>query len=154
MARLDQLSNTARDVAQVGAVLGRAFSYALIRAVWPSDEQRLARGLAQLVEAELIFQKGVLPHAREHLQKAVALHNPEHHKALAFQCGTDPRTVCLLYETLALWVLGYPEQAPAEESGGAGTGRRGSPPAESQSGGGLELDGPAASAPARSRADL
>ena len=318
MARLDQLSNTARDVAQVGAVLGRAFSYALIRAVWPSDEQRLARGLAQLVEAELIFQKGVLPqarwvfkhamlqdtayqsllkskrqqihryvaavlvkqfpdirhnqpelvahhytqaglldqaigywqyageqavqrsahregighflkglalldelpetpdrthreltiqtrlgpslmatkgyaapeverayaraqelcqqlgetpqsfqvlrglwvvhemraelrtarklgeqlltlaqhlndpdllievhralgntllwigefaHAREHLQKAVALHNPEHHNALAFQYGTDPRTVCLLYETLALWVLGYPEQA-------------------------------------------
>ena len=111
MARLDQLSNTDRDVAQVGAVLGRAFSYALIRAVWPSDEQRLARGLAQLVEAELIFQKGVLPHAREHLQKAVALHNPEHHKALAFQYGTDPRTICLLYETLALWVLGYPEQA-------------------------------------------
>ena len=318
MARLDQLSSTARDVVQIGAVLGRAFSYALIRAVWPSDEQRLARGLAQLVEAELIFQKGMLPqarwvfkhamlqdtayqsvlkskrqqihhqvadvlvkqfsdirhhqpelvahhyteaglldqaigfwqyageqavqhsahregighflkgltllselpetpdrthrelaiqtrlgpslmatkgyaapeverayaraqelcqqlgetphsfqvlrglwvvhemraelrtarklseqllalaqhlddpdllievhralgntllwigeftHAREHLQKAVALHNPEQHKALAFQYGTDPRTVCLLYETLALWVLGYPEQA-------------------------------------------
>ncbi len=64
MARLDQLSSTARDVAQIGAVLGRAFSYALLRAVWPSDEQRLARGLAQLVEAELIFQKGVLPQAR------------------------------------------------------------------------------------------
>ena len=318
MARLDQLSRTARDVAQIGAVLGRAFSYTLIRAVWPSDEQRLTRGLAQLVGAELIFQKGMLPqarwvfkhamlqdtayqsllkskrqqihhqvadvlvkqfsdirhhqpelvahhyteaglldqaigfwqyageqavqrsahregighflkglalldqlpqtpdrthrelaiqtrlgpslmatkgyaapeverayaraqelcqqlgetphsfqvlrglwvvhemraelrtarklseqllalaqhlddpdllievhralgntllwigefaHAREHLQKAVALHNPEQHKALAFQYGTDPRTVCLLYETLALWVLGYPEQA-------------------------------------------
>ncbi len=318
MARLDQLSRTARAVAQIGAVLGRAFSYALIRAVWPSDEQRLARGLAQLVEAELIFQKGLLPqarwvfkhamlqdtayqsllkskrqqihhhvadvlvkqfpdirhhqpelvahhyteaglldqavgfwqyageqavqrsahregighflkglallgalpetpdrshreltlqtrlgpslmatkgyaapeverayaraqelcqqlgetpqsfqvlrglwvvhemraelrtarklgeqllalahhledpdllievhralgntllwigefaHAREHLQKALALHKPEQHKALAFQYGTDPRTVCLLYETLALWVLGYPEQA-------------------------------------------
>lgn len=318
MARLDQLSSTAREVAQIGAVLGRAFSYELIRAVWPSDEQRLARGLAQLVEAELVFQKGMLPqsrwvfkhallqdtayqslfkskrqqihqqvadvlvkqfpdirhrqpeliahhyteaglldpaigfwqyageqavqrsahregighflkglallgelpetpdrthreltiqtrlgpslmatkgyaapeverayaraqelcqqlgetpqpfqvlrglwvvhemraelrtarklgeqllalaqhlddpdllievhralgntllwigefaHAREHLQKALALHNPEHHKALAFQYGTDPRTVCLLYETLALWVLGYPEQA-------------------------------------------
>ena len=318
MARLDQLSSTARDVVQIGAVLGRAFSYALIRAMWPSDEQRLTWGLAQLVEAELIFQKGMLPqarwvfkhamlqdtayqsvlkskrqqihhqvadvlvkqfsdirhqqpelvahhyteaglldqaigfwqyageqavqrsahregighflkglallnelpetpdrthreltiqtrlgpslmatkgyaapeverayaraqelcqqlgetpqsfqvlrglwvvhemraelrtarklgeqllalaqhlddpdllievhralgntllwigefaHAREHLQKAVALHNPEQHKALAFQYGTDPRTVCLLYETLALWVLGYPEQA-------------------------------------------
>ena len=318
MARLDQLSSIARDVVQIGAVLGRAFSYALIRAVWPSDEQRLARGLAQLVEAELIFQKGMLPqtrwvfkhallqdtayqsvlkskrqqihhqvadvlvkqfsdirhhqpelvahhyteaglldqaigfwqyageqavqrsahregighflkglallselpetpdrthreliiqtrlgpslmatkgyaapeverayaraqelcqqlgetphsfqvlrglwvvhemraelktarklgeqllalaqhlddpdllievhralgntllwigefaHAREHLQKAIALHDPEQHQALAFQYGTDPRTVCLLYETLALWVLGYPEQA-------------------------------------------
>ena len=318
MARLDQLSRTARDVVQIAAVLGRAFSYALIRAVWPSDEQRLTRGLAQLVEAELIFQKGLLPqarwvfkhamlqdtayqsvlkskrqqihhqvadvlvkqfsdirhqqpelvahhyteaglldqaigfwqyageqavqrsahregighflkglallselpetpdrthreltiqtrlgpslmatkgyaapeverayaraqelcqqlgetpqsfqvlrglwvvhemraelrtarklgeqllalaqhlddpdllievhralgntllwigeftHAREHLQKALALHNPEQHTALAFQYGTDPRTVCLLYETLALWILGYPEQA-------------------------------------------
>ncbi len=318
MARLDQLSSPARDVVQIGAVLGRAFSYALIRAVWPSDEQRLTWGLVQLVEAELIFQKGMLPqarwvfkhamlqdaayqsvlksrrqqihhhvadvlvkqfsdirhqqpelvahhyteaglldqaigfwqyageqavqrsahregighflkglallnelpetpdrtlreltiqtrlgpslmatkgyaapeverayaraqelcqqlgetpqsfqvlrglwvvhemraelrtarklgeqllalaqhlddpdllievhralgntllwtgefaHAREHLQKAVALHKPEQHKALAFQYGTDPRTVCLLYETLALWVLGYPEQA-------------------------------------------
>ena len=318
MARLDQLSSIARDAAQIGAVLGRAFSYALIRAVWPSDEQRLTRGLTQLVEAELIFQKGMLPqarwvfkhamlqdtayqsvlkskrqqihhqvadvlvkqfsdirhqqpelvahhyteaglidqaigfwqyageqavqrsahregighflkglallnelpetpdrthrelaiqtrlgpslmatkgyaapeverayaraqelcqqlgetpqsfqvlrglwvvhemraelrtarkmgeqllalaqhlndpdllievhralgntllwigeftHAREHLQKALALHNPEQHTALAFQYGTDPRTVCLLYETLALWVLGYPEQA-------------------------------------------
>ena len=318
MARLDQLSSIARDVVQIGAVLGRAFSYALIRAVWPSDEQRLARGLAQLMEAELIFQKGMLPqtrwvfkhallqdtayqsvlkskrqqihhqvadvlvkqfsdirhhqpelvahhyteaglldqaigfwqyageqavqrsahregighflkglallselpetpdrthreliiqtrlgpslmatkgyaapeverayaraqelcqqlgetphsfqvlrglwvvhemraelktarklgeqllalaqhlddpdllievhralgntllwigefaHAREHLQKAIALHDPEQHQALAFQYGTDPRTVCLLYETLALWVLGYPEQA-------------------------------------------
>lgn len=318
MARLDQLSSIARDAAQIGAVLGRAFSYTLIRAVWPSDEQRLARGLAQLVEAELIFQKGMLPqarwvfkhamlqdtayqsllkskrqqihhhvanvlakqfpdirhhqpelvahhyteaglldqaigfwqyageqavqrsahregighflkglallgelpetpdrthreltiqtrlgpslmatkgyaapeverayaraqelcqqlgetpqsfqvlrglwvvhemraelktarklgeqllalaqhlddpdllievhralgntllwigefaHAREHLQKAIALHDPEQHTALAFQYGTDPRTVCLLYETLALWALGYPEQA-------------------------------------------
>ena len=318
MARLDQLSSIARDAAQIGAVLGRAFSYALIRAVWPSDEQRLTRGLAQLVEAELIFQKGMLPqarwvfkhamlqdtayqsllkskrqqihhhvanvlakqfpdirhhqpelvahhyteaglldqaigfwqyageqavqrsahregighflkglallgelpetpdrthreltiqtrlgpslmatkgyaapeverayaraqelcqqlgetphsfqvlrglwvvhemraelktarklgeqlltlahhlddpdllievhralgntllwigefaHAREHLQKAIALHDPEQHTALAFQYGTDPRTVCLLYETLTLWVLGYPEQA-------------------------------------------
>ena len=64
MARLDQLSRTARDVVQIAAVLGRAFSYALIRAVWPSDEQRLTRGLAQLVEAELIFQKGLLPQAR------------------------------------------------------------------------------------------
>ena len=64
MARLDQLSSTARDVAHIGAVLGRAFSYDLIQAVWPSDEQRLLRGLAQLVEAELVFQKGTAPEAR------------------------------------------------------------------------------------------
>ena len=318
LARLDQLSSTAREVAQIGAVLGRAFSYELIQAVWPLDEQRLQHGLAQLVDAELVFQKGLPPqarwvfkhamvqdaayqsllkskrqqihqhiaqalveqfpdtkhsqpelvahhytqagmwdegiglwqyageqavqrsahrealghfakglelleelpdtpdrsqreltlqtrlgpslmatkgyaapevdrayaraqelcqqvgetpqsfsvlrglwvvhemraelrtarelceqllalaqhlddpdlrievhralgntllwmgefaHARQHLTKAIALYDPEQHRALAFQYGTDPRTVCLLYETLALWVLGYPDQA-------------------------------------------
>lgn len=64
LARLDQLSSTAREVAQIGAVLGRAFSYELIQAVWPLDEQRLQHGLAQLVDAELVFQKGLPPQAR------------------------------------------------------------------------------------------
>ena len=54
---------------------------------------------------------GEFAHARQHLTKAVALYDPERHRALAFQYGTDPRTVCLLYESLALWVMGYSDQA-------------------------------------------
>ena len=54
---------------------------------------------------------GEFAHAKQHLTKAIALYNPERHRALAFQYGTDPRTVCLLYESLALWVLSYPDQA-------------------------------------------
>jgi class 3 adenylate cyclase len=63
MARLDRLS-TARTVAQLGAVLGREFTYELIRAVAPLDEATLQRGLAQLVEAELLYQRGRPPQAR------------------------------------------------------------------------------------------
>lgn len=63
MARLDQL-NTAKEVAQLGAVLGREFSYELIQAVSPQDEETLQTGLAQLVEAELLFQRGRPPKAR------------------------------------------------------------------------------------------
>jgi class 3 adenylate cyclase/tetratricopeptide (TPR) repeat protein len=60
MARLDRLG-MAREVAQVGATLGREFSYELIQAVAPLEEQILQQGLAQLVDAELIYQSGVPP---------------------------------------------------------------------------------------------
>jgi len=63
MARLDRLS-TARTVAQLGAVLGREFPYELIQAVAPLDEMILQRGLAQLVDAELLYQRGQPPQAR------------------------------------------------------------------------------------------
>jgi predicted ATPase len=54
MARLDRLS-TARDLVQLGVVLGREFTYELLQAVSPVDEMTLQRGLAQLVDAELIY---------------------------------------------------------------------------------------------------
>jgi predicted ATPase len=62
MARLDRLSPV-RELAQVGAVLGREFSYELLQAVAPGDEVRLQQGLRQLVEAELISQSGRPPQA-------------------------------------------------------------------------------------------
>ncbi len=62
MARLDRLSPV-RELAQVGAVLGREFSYELLQAVAPGDEVRLQQGLRQLVEAELISQHGMPPQA-------------------------------------------------------------------------------------------
>ena len=63
MARLDRLG-TARQVAQLGATLGREFSYEVIQAVAPLDEVVLQHELAQLVAAELVYQRGLPPQAR------------------------------------------------------------------------------------------
>ena len=63
MARLDRLS-TARELVQLGAVLGREFTYELLQAVSPVDEIALQQGLAQLVDAELVYQRGLLPRSR------------------------------------------------------------------------------------------
>ena len=62
MARLDHLA-TAKGLAQLGATLGREFAYALLRAVSPWDEETLHQGLHQLVEAEIVYQRGVPPQA-------------------------------------------------------------------------------------------
>jgi predicted ATPase len=62
MARLDRLG-TVKDVAQLGATIGRTFAYELLQAVSPLDEVTLQHGLRQLVEAELVYQRGVPPQA-------------------------------------------------------------------------------------------
>lgn len=62
MARLDRLS-AAKEVAQLGATLGREFSFPLLRAISPISEARLHRGLARLVEAEVLYQRGLPPQA-------------------------------------------------------------------------------------------
>src|SRR5262249_16156306 len=60
MARLDRLP-TVKGLAQLGATLGREFSYELLHAVSPWDEGTLQRGLHQLVEAEFLYQQGLPP---------------------------------------------------------------------------------------------
>jgi class 3 adenylate cyclase/predicted ATPase len=62
MARLDRLA-TVKALAQLGATLGREFSYELLQAVAPWDEGTLRRGLYQLVEAEFLYQQGLPPQA-------------------------------------------------------------------------------------------
>jgi class 3 adenylate cyclase/predicted ATPase len=62
MARLDRLA-TVKDVAQLGATIGRTFAYELLQAASPLDEATLQHGLRQLVEAELVYQRGVPPQA-------------------------------------------------------------------------------------------
>jgi class 3 adenylate cyclase/predicted ATPase len=62
MARLDRLM-TAKVIAQLGAVMGRQFSYELLQAVAQLDEPTLQRELGRLVEAELLHQRGLPPHA-------------------------------------------------------------------------------------------
>ena len=55
MARLDRLG-PAKEVAQIGATLGREFSYELIQAVSPREETSLQQALAKLVEAEVLYR--------------------------------------------------------------------------------------------------
>ena len=62
MARLDRLGH-AKEVAQVGAVIGREFSHALLAAVAAKTEAELQSALDRLVEAGLLFRQGVAPHA-------------------------------------------------------------------------------------------
>jgi len=62
MARLDRLG-PAKEIAQLSATIGREFSYELLQAVSPQDEATLQHGLKQLVEAELVYQRGLLPQA-------------------------------------------------------------------------------------------
>jgi len=60
MARLDRLV-TAKAVAQYAAVIGRQFAYDLLKAVSQLDEVTLQRELGRLVEAEIVYQRGVPP---------------------------------------------------------------------------------------------
>jgi class 3 adenylate cyclase len=62
LARLDRLAPV-REVAQIGAALGRQFSHELIAAVAAMAQRQLDDGLAQLVGAELIYRRGTPPDA-------------------------------------------------------------------------------------------
>ena len=62
MARLDRLV-TAKAVAQYAAVIGRQFSYGLLHAVAHVDAVMLQHELSRLVEADIVYQRGVPPQA-------------------------------------------------------------------------------------------
>src|SRR4029450_2797600 len=62
MARLDRLGR-AKEVAQIGAVLGREFPYALLHAVCPLPEAELQVMLGKLVDAEVVYARGFPPEA-------------------------------------------------------------------------------------------
>jgi class 3 adenylate cyclase/tetratricopeptide (TPR) repeat protein len=60
MARLDRLAPV-REIGQIGAAIGREFSYSLLRVFVGRDETALKNGLAQLEQAELVFRRGEPP---------------------------------------------------------------------------------------------
>jgi class 3 adenylate cyclase len=62
LARLDRLAPV-REVAQIGAALGRQFSHELISAIAPMSQKQLDNALAQLVSAELMYRRGTPPDA-------------------------------------------------------------------------------------------
>src|SRR6266568_5063659 len=119
MARLDRLA-AVKALAQLGATLGREFSYALFQAVAPWDEATLQRGLQQLVAAEFLYQRGVPPHATYLFKHALIQEaayqsllrstRQQHHQRIAQVleegfpdlCATQPELVAQHYTTAGL----------------------------------------------------
>jgi predicted ATPase len=62
MARLDRLG-PAKEVIQIGAVIGSEFSYELLSAVHPIGELELQAALRILIDAELLYVRGIAPDA-------------------------------------------------------------------------------------------
>jgi class 3 adenylate cyclase/predicted ATPase len=63
IARLDRLGPAAKEVAQVGAVIGREFTYDLVEAVAQRTQPDLDAALGRLTEAGLLFCRGTPPHS-------------------------------------------------------------------------------------------
>jgi len=70
MARLDRLA-AVKEIAQIGAAIGREFSYALLQAVVGRDEATLRISLALLEDSELVFRHGFPPDARYSFKHAL-----------------------------------------------------------------------------------
>jgi predicted ATPase/class 3 adenylate cyclase len=70
MARLDRLG-PAREVAQVGAVIGAEFSYEMLHAIHPVPESKLQSSLRSLTDAELLYARGIAPEASYQFKHAL-----------------------------------------------------------------------------------
>jgi predicted ATPase len=70
MARLDRLG-PAKEVIQIGAVIGGEFSYELLRAVHPVSEEQLQSALRSATDAELVYVRGIPPEASYQFKHAL-----------------------------------------------------------------------------------
>ena len=70
MARLDRLG-TAREVAQIGAVIGRDFTYGLLRAVAGMDDPPLQTALDRLADADILLAQGLPPESEYRFKHAL-----------------------------------------------------------------------------------
>jgi tetratricopeptide (TPR) repeat protein len=70
MARLDRLG-PAKEVIQIGAVLGSEFSYELLHAVYPIAEAQLQQALERLADVELLYVRGLAPEATYQFKHAL-----------------------------------------------------------------------------------
>lgn len=78
---------------------------------------------ALLIEAHralgsTLYWRGELREARAHFEQSLALYDPQQHRTHTFRDGLDPGVVCLTNLALALWGLGYPDQASQRSQAG------------------------------------
>jgi predicted ATPase len=74
---------------------------------------RIALLVAQRAMGSALLQLGRFAEAKAHLEQILPLHDPERDRALAAQYVVDPGVSGGSFFALALWILGYPEQALA-----------------------------------------
>jgi predicted ATPase len=124
-ARARELCGQVGETPQLFPVLHGLWRYYLVRADFQTARQLVEQflSLAQrthdstlLVEPHralgtTLFWLGELTAARAHLAQAVALYNPQQRRAHTFLYGQDPAVASLSHAALALWCLGYPDQA-------------------------------------------
>ena len=75
------------------------------------DSALLVVVVAHYMMGMTLYNIGAPVPARTHLEQASALYDAQQHHSLAFRYGFDPGVACLCETTIALWYLGYPEQA-------------------------------------------
>jgi len=88
----------------------RPLAERMLRLAQQIDDAGLRLQAHQALALNAYFQ-GELASADEHLQQSLALYDPHEHRAHLFQYGHDPAVLGLGFRALALWMLGYPDQA-------------------------------------------
>jgi class 3 adenylate cyclase len=109
IARLDRLGPIAKEVAQIGAVLGREFGYDLIEPVAQRPAAELRTGLDRLAEAELVFCRGVAPHSSYLFKHAVVQDAAYGTLLRARRQQLHARVAAVLEQDFADLVEGQPE---------------------------------------------
>ncbi len=106
LARLDRLAPT-REIAQIGAAIGRSFSHELISAVAQMPQQQVDDALGQLVGAELIFRRGTPPDAEYSFKHALV-------QDAAYSTLLRSRRQQLHARIVAILETQFPEKAAAQ----------------------------------------
>lgn len=108
MARLDRLDSVKRTV-QLAAILGREFSYALLRDVSRLKEDELQRNLAHLVAGEFLYQRGLPPNATYSFKHSLIQDAAYRSVLRANRRDYHRRTAAVLTESVAVVAMGQPE---------------------------------------------
>lgn len=131
-ARAQELVEAVGDASQQFPVLYGFWAVQFVRMALP-EQQKLARQILALAELHPDPERLCLAHrmcgatdevggellaAREHLECAVALYDPERHGSTAFVFGQDLGVSALAHLTWVLWLLGYPDQASRRQAEG------------------------------------
>jgi len=124
-ARARELCQQIGESPQLLPALAGLFRFYFVRADFPTaralGEQvlRLAEHtrdplvflVAHSLLGALLLSMGEFVAAREHLEKGIALYDPQEHRFMVSLYGDDPGVTCHCFAAMSLWFLGYPDQA-------------------------------------------